>query len=231
MNNKIKETDQRVQLLGHALGFEDIALEQLEEIVAFSFEKRYSRGEAIFNQGEKCNFFYIVSDGLVKVSICSFSGNRLTYLLAGSGEPLNIVGAFTGAPRLISAVAFNEAKVLKIKRKDFLAYAFKHPTIITNIIAILGNAVDSANDKLIDMIEKKVEERLIKVLYTLQQKFGQRLRFTSHDFAELAGTTTESTLRAMARFRARGIIKSGRGEVIILEPEQVRDFGSQTYWV
>jgi CRP-like cAMP-binding protein len=66
---------------------------------------------------------------------------------------------------------------------------------------MLGNAIDSANDKVRDMIEKRVEQRLLKVLHTLLKKFGQRLRFTSSDLAELAGTTIESTLRAMAFFR------------------------------
>ena len=229
--DNFEEMDQRVQFLRRALGFEKVSLEQLEEFARLSFEKKYSKGEIVFNQGEKCRFFYIVSDGLVKVSIRSFSGNKLTYLLAGRGEPLNIVGAFTGAPRFISAAAFNDAKVLLIKREDFLSYVFKYPTVIINIMTILGNAIDSANDKIIDMIEKKVEQRLLKVIYSLQQKFGLRLKFTSSDFAELAGTTIESTLRAMARFRARGMIKSSRGEVTILEPEQVKDLSSETYWI
>ena len=71
----------------------------------------------------------------------------------------------------------------------------------------------------------------MKVLYTLQKKFGQRLRFTSSDFAELAGTTIESTLRAMAQFRKQGMIKSNRGEVIILDVEQMENQGCETYWV
>ena len=98
-------------------------------------------------------------------------------------------------------------------------------------MSIIGNAIDSANDKILDMIEKRVEQRLIKVLYTLQKKFGPKLKFTSSDFAELAGTTTESTLRAMAQFRKRGMIKSNRGEVIILDLDQMENQGCETYWV
>jgi len=229
--NPTKEMDRRIQLLRCALGFEDATLEQLAEIAKPSFEKRFSRGEVIFDQGEKCRYFHIVAEGLVKVSICTFSGNKITYLIAGRGEPLNIVGAFTGSPRPISAVSFTNTVVLLIQREDFLSYVFKYPTIIPKIMAILGNAVDSANSKILDMIEKKVEQRLLKVLYTLQNKFGQRLKFTSRDFAELAGTTTESTLRAMARFRKLGMIQSHRGEVIILEPDRVKDLGCETYWV
>jgi CRP-like cAMP-binding protein len=102
---------------------------------------------------------------------------------------------------------------------------------LTNIISILGHAVDSANGRIIDMMEKKVEQRLLKVLNTLQKKFGQELNFTSGDLAELAGTTSESALRAMARLRDMGIIKTGRGRISILDPERLKEIGYEIFWV
>jgi CRP-like cAMP-binding protein len=124
-----------------------------------------------------------------------------------------------------------EAAVARIKREDFVSFVFKYPSVAVNIISILGNAVDSANSRIIDMMEKRVEQRLIKVLYTLYKKFGLSLRFTSSELAELAGTTTESTLRAMGRLRELGIIQSGRGEINILEPLQLECLSSETLWV
>ncbi len=222
---------ERILILRPILEVEGVSLQQLEEIAQRSFIKNYSKGEVIFDRGERCEFFYVVMDGLVKVSMYGSTGNKITYLLAGRGEPINLVGPFTGKPRYLSAESLDNASVLLLKRDDFLAYVYEHPTVITNIMTMLGNAIDSANDKILDMIEKRVEQRLIKVLYTLQKKFGQRLRFTSSDFAELAGTTTESTLRAMAQFRKRGMIKSNRGEVIILDLEQMENQVCETYWV
>lgn len=226
-----KPLAERIPILRPILEVEGVTLQQLEEIVQRSFIKNYSKGEVIFDRGERCEFFYVVMEGLVKVSMYGSTGSKITYLIAGSGEPINLVGPFTGKPRYLSAESLNNARVLLLKKDDFLAYVYQHPTVITNIMTMLGNAIDSANDKILDMIEKRVEQRLIKVLYTLQKKFGQRLRFTSSDFAELAGTTTESTLRAMAQFRKRGMIKSNRGEVIIVDLEQMENQGCETYWV
>ena len=228
---KIKQLNERIQILKPILGFKGATRQQLGEIAGRSFEKFYSKGDLIFDQGERCKFFYVVMKGLVKVSMYSSFGSKITYLLAGSGEPLNLVGPFTGKPRYLSAVSFDNACVLHLHKDDFLTYVYQHPIVITNIMSIIGNAIDSANDKILDMIEKRVEQRLIKVLYTLQKKFGPKLKFTSSDFAELAGTTTESTLRAMAQFRKRGMIKSGRGEVIILDLEQMENQGCGIYWV
>ena len=222
---------ERVELFRQALGFEDLNDIQLKEIACLAFEKRFCKGQFIFHQNDPCDFFHVVAQGLVKVSICSSSGIRITYLLAERGEPLNLVGLFTGLPRFLSAEAFEDSTVMHVKRADFIAFALKNPTLIINIISILGRAIDSANSRVVDMMEKRVEQRLHRVLYTLYKKFGSTLRFTSHELAELAGTTTESTLRAMARLRQLGIVRSGRGEIIIIEPTKLTDLGSETLWL
>jgi CRP-like cAMP-binding protein len=225
------ELGARVALFRQTWGFEDLGNEQLQEIAGLSVVRRFLKGEIIFSPSDPCRFFHVVAQGLVKVSICSASGTKITYLLAGRGEPLNLVGPFTGTPRFLSAEAMEEAAVARIKREDFVSFVFKYPSVAVNIISILGNAVDSANSRIIDMMEKRVEQRLIKVLYTLYKKFGLSLRFTSSELAELAGTTTESTLRAMGRLRELGIIQSGRGEINILEPLQLECLSSETLWV
>ena len=113
----------------------------------------------------------------------------------------------------------------------FRSMVFKNPVLITNIISILGHALDSANSRMIDMLEKRVDQRLLRVLYTLNKKFGTVLSFTSFELAELAGTTGESTLRAMARLRKMGIVETGRGVVRIIEPDKLQDLGSDTFWL
>ena len=147
----------------------------------------------------------------MKVSIYAPSGIRLTYLLAERGEPLNLVGPFTGAIRSISADALKKALILCIKRDALITFAFDNPTILSNAIAILGRAVDSANLRIMDMVEKRVEQRLSRVLHTLHTKFGTTLNFTSSELAELAGTTTESALTERATIH---ILDSG-----LLTPE------------
>lgn len=229
--NGLKDLKKRIELLKITLGFESLADEQLEEIADLSSIKIFKKGEIIFSQSEECLYFYVVADGLVKVSICSSSGIKITYLLAGRGEPLNLVGPFTGSPRFFSATAYEDATILLVKREDFLSFVFKYPNVITGIVSILGHAIDSANSRIIDMMEKRVEQRLLKVLYTLYKKFGPDLSFTSKDLAELAGTTTESTLRAMGKMRDLGILNTGRGRVTILDPDQLKDLGYETLWV
>lgn len=225
------ELAERVELFAHAWGFEGLSPEQIEEIAGLASIQHYARGAVIFEQDEPCEFFYLVAEGLVKVYLCSSSGIRVTYLLARRGEPLNLIGPFTGTPRFLSAEALRETKIAQIKREDFVRFASKYPAVIINIMSLLGRAIDSANSRIVDLLEKRVEQRLVRVLFTLLAKFGTEIELTSSELAELAGTTIETTLRTMARLRKLGIIESGRGHVRIIEPTSLKNLDNDPLWV
>ncbi|MCG8634989.1 MAG: helix-turn-helix domain-containing protein, partial [Desulfobacterales bacterium] len=93
-----------------------------------------------------------------------------------------------------------------------------------------GSAFDSANSRILDFMEKNVEHRIMRVLSTLHGKFGSPLHFTSVEISEIAGTTPESTLRAMGRLRDLGMIETRRGQISILDPDALDDmeFGDLT---
>lgn len=223
--------EDRMVLFRNAVGFEGVGDEAIRHIAELSFVTRYRKGQTVFDENDACHYFHVVAQGLIKVSLVSLSGNRMTYLLAGHGEPLNLVGPFSGAPRSLCAEAMEESAVARIKREDFVAFAHGNPLLMQNIILILGHAVDSANSRVLDMMGMCVEERILKVLFTLYLKFGSRLDFTSAELAELAGTTTESALRVMSRLRQSGVLKTGRGRIEIQKPEYLESAGTEILWI
>jgi CRP-like cAMP-binding protein len=218
-------------LLRSSLVFEGLEPSDLAWLEPHVYIRRFEKGVTIFPYSSPCTALLIVSEGLVKVSMGSSSGRQITYLLAERGEPINLVGPFTGEPRLLAASALTDASVAAVPRQRFLSFAYEHPEVIRNIIRILGQAVDSANGRIIDMCEKPVGMRLKKVLNTLYRKFGNPIPFTSFELAELAGTTTESALRAMAGLRRDGIVRSGRGEVFVLDPAALERQCDETLWI
>ena len=227
----VAEAFETSTLLCSSLVFEGLEPSDLSGLEPYVDVRRFGKGETIFPYSSPCTALLIVAEGLVKVSIGSFSGRQITYLLAERGEPVNLVGPFTGEPRLLAASALSDASVAGIPRDRFLSFAYERPEVIRNIIRILGQAVDSANGRIIDMCEKPVEMRLKKVLNTLYRKFGNPIPFTGLELAELAGTTTESALRAMAGLRRDGIVRSGRGEVFVLNPAELERQCGETLWI
>ena len=230
----IKEPDlleQKIALFNQADIFKGVSEPALEAFAKMAVSIYYAKNDIVFQCHDPCSAFILVDQGLVCVSRYSALGKRLTYLLAGPGEPINLVGPFTGAARAYVAEAVRDTIVLSVKRKDFIKFAFDNHQLIINIIAILGHAVDSSNTRILDMVEKKVIQRLKQVLHTLSKKFGSTLNFTAEEIAELASTTTESSLRVLTDLRNKGIIDKSRGQVHILDHEALIDAGAEELWI
>jgi CRP-like cAMP-binding protein len=222
---------EKIELFSESFGFKNLPAEVRSEIAATAESKHYPKNVLIFGPDDPCRYFYLVADGLVRVSISSPEGNRLTYLLAVRGEPLNLVGPFTGRPRLMAAETSADTTVVLLEREVFTRFAFQHPQLITDIIAKLGESLDSANSRILDMQEKKVDQRLNRILYTLYKKFGPTLKFTSAELAELAGTTTESSIRALSHLRQQGIIETGRRKISIIKPDAIDQSDTGPIWI
>jgi len=91
--------------------------------------------------------------------------------------------------------------------------------------------VDSSNSRILDMVEKKVVQRLKRILYTLTEKFGPTLNFTAIEISELAGTTTESALRILGQLREEGIIEKKRGQIRIVDPKALLGQEIDSLWI
>jgi len=223
--------EKKLEIFSDAFGFKDLPKDARRELSVSADSRYYKKSAVIFGPEEPCRYFYLVADGLVRVSITSTAGNRLTYLLAVRGEPLNLVGPFTGEARLMAAETLKETTLLLIDREAFTHFAFQHPRLITAIISKLGESLDSANSRILDMQEKNVDQRLGRILFTLYKKFGTTLKFTSTELAELAGTTTESSIRALSKLRQMGVIETGRRNITIVRPEAIEQSEGNAIWI
>ena len=199
--------------------------ETLSDLAVISEEIHYPKGSFISRNGALCQYVFIVSCGLLRVSACSDSGKRITFLLVKKGEPYNILSPFMVYPRFLEAEAAKDTKCLRIKSACYLEFIETHPEITPYIVGWIGLGLDSAISRILDLMEKKVEVRIMRVIRTLSAKFGSPLFFTSVEIAELAGTTPESTLRAMAILRDMGAIETQRGKIWVKNAEALKEFG------
>ncbi len=218
-------------LIKNSIVYENLDKGAVDRIVVKTVLQTVDKGHHVFRGQEECTHFYMVANGLVKVYASSTNGTRMTYLLAGKGEPLNLITPFVPKPRQLTAEALKQSVIAGVANDDFLAIAADYPKLVANIVAILGNAIDSANSRIIDMMEKKVDERLFRALYSLYHKFGSPLNFTSLELANLVGATTESVIRSMGRLKRAKVIESTRGRVTILDPGALERYGIDSLWI
>ena len=217
-----KPLAERIELLGQAMGFKNLDPDNLRELAEKTLVLRFHKDEFLFHEGDRADLFHVVAEGFVKVIKHSSSGKSFTAVVANRGSTLNGVVLVDNRPRFMTAQAMGRVDVICLKRVDFVQAIQRFPEVATDIISILGRIVESSYDRIVDLINERVDQRLLNVLYMLYHKFGAELSFTSSELADLAGTTTETTLRVMGRLREMGIILSQRGQIIIADPTRLK---------
>ena len=210
--------------------FKGLDRQTVEDLFEAGQSVVFPKNTFISSIGDNFGTVLFVISGLLRVSVCSSSGRRITFLLVKTAEPYNLLGPYLNRSRFLEAEAIEKTRCISIRDQDYLNFVDQHPEMVHNILRWIGQGLDSANSRLLDLMEKKVENRILRVLSTLHEKFGSPLLFTSQEISEIAGTTPESTLRTMGLLRDVGIISTKRGKIWIHDPAALKDteFGAIT---
>jgi CRP-like cAMP-binding protein len=203
--------------------FKGLDKKTVESLFAVGQSVTFPKNTFVSSIGDNFGTVLFVVSGLLRVSVCSSTGRRITFLLVKKAEPYNLLGPYLNRSRFLEAQAVEKTRCLGILEQDYLNFVEKHPAIVHNILRWIGQGLDSANSRLLDLMEKKVENRILRVLSTLHEKFGSPLLFTSQEISEVAGTTPESTLRTMGLLRDMGIISTRRGKIWIHDSAALKD--------
>jgi len=212
----------KAQILRKSSIFSSLSDDELGELVDLSIERSFTPNESIFWDGDAPEWFYIIAEGKVKIIKHSSLGKEFIIAFFGPDEMFGEVGVFENKPYPASAQAVVETKAVGIKREDFLSFLANRPQVALKIISILGGRLRDAQGRLRDFAGERVEQRLVSVLLMLSAKLGLTLPFTRQEIADMVGTTTETAIRVMSHLKDRGIIRSVRGKVIILNEEKLR---------
>ena len=211
-----------VEVIKRSLIFSDLNERELAELTELGIERRFEPGEFVFWEEDAPDWFYIVTEGMIKIIKYSSSGKELIIAFFGPGEMFGEVAVFENKPYPASAQAVDKIRVLGIKREDFLVFLASRPQIALRIINVLGGRLRDAQNRLRDLVGERVEQRLARTLLMLSLKLGSTLPFTREEIADMAGTTTETTIRLMSRLKERGIVRSTRGKIIVLDKTKLQ---------
>ena len=212
----------KTQILRSSSIFSSLNDDELSELAELAIERSFMSNEFIFWDGDAPEWFYIVAEGKVKVLKHSSLGKEFIIAFFGPGEMFGEVAVFENKPYPVSAQTVAETKVMGIKTDEFLSFLASHPQVALKIINVLAGRLRDAQGRLRDFAGERVEQRLASVLLMLSAKLGLTLPFTRQEIADMAGTTTETAIRVMSHLKDRGIIRSVRGKVIILDEEKLR---------
>ncbi len=222
------EESEKLRLLKKALRFTPLSDGEYHRLVSLTREYHYSDGESVFFEGDAPDRFYIVAEGQIKVVKHSTAGKDLIIAVFTPGHTFGEVAVFDGSPYPASAFAMGDAKVLGLGRSDLLDFFRENPGIALKIINVLGQRLRYAHDRLRDMAAERAEQRMASTLFMLTSKLGATIPFNRQDIASMAGITRETAYRLTTRLSEKGIIKTGRGSITVLDEGKLREVSEGT---
>ncbi|MBI2869530.1 MAG: Crp/Fnr family transcriptional regulator [Chloroflexi bacterium] len=212
----------REDILRRAPIFASLDPADLAALAGLAREAGLKAGEFVFWEGNESRDLYIIARGRVKVLKYASTGKEFIIAFFGPGEMLGEAAVFQGKPYPATAQATEDTQLLVLSREAFLHFLGGHPGVALAIISMLSARLRDAQSRLKDLAGERVEQRLARVLLMLAAKLGPALPFTRQELADMAGTTTETAIRVTGQLRERGIIRSVRGKLTVVNEEKLR---------
>ena len=103
----------------------------------------YKAGETIFREFEMGSEMYVILEGNVELSI----DGRVIEVL-GRGEPFGEMALIDQAPRVATAVAKSECKLVVISENRFLFMVAQQPTFALQIMKVMADRLRRMNARM-----------------------------------------------------------------------------------
>lgn len=105
------------------------------------------KGALLFTEGHPSRGVFILGQGRARLSICSESGKRLMFRIAGPGEVLGLGATLSGGTYEVTAELLDAGQVIFVKRKDLLKFLRENPSICMEVVRCLSDDLHGAYER------------------------------------------------------------------------------------
>jgi CRP/FNR family cyclic AMP-dependent transcriptional regulator len=219
------------RLLGRVPLFADLSERDLRELAQVAVPRSYEQGQAIFREGDSGDTCFVVREGSVRVTRRHSDGRMITLAELRPGEMFGELAMFGGETRSASVETLEPTRALAILAGDLRRIIVQHPDIAVKMLEGLANRLRDANERIARQSFQTVAGRVASALLAQTRARtdgeGERdvvVEATQAEIAQLAGASRESASRFLAKLERAGVITTGRGRVVVHEPESLRNY-------
>ena len=202
--------------------------ELVEKLCDVGRTKTYGVGEEIFRAGDVAEFLPIILDGKLKVVRFLELGKEIILNIFSEGEMFAIPPILDGREYPATAVAIDETKLLLIYKNDFDELLANSPEFSSAVMSKMSALMRDITSSMENLATASSEKRIGKVLLKLAKKEtasgAVKITIRRQDIAEMAGLTTETTIREVRKLADKDLINIVRGKIIIEDIDILRKF-------
>jgi len=215
----------KLELLKNIHYFSGLGSTELESIEKYILEEDVQEGTVFLSQGEWSDYLYFVVSGVMKVYKISAYGKEQILNMAHSGESVNDVSTFDGAPSPATMLAMTPVHLYKIRKDDLRNIMMDYPQVAQSALKVMAGRVRRDSTLVEDLSFTHVTVRLAKLLLkNASEETITRLRLTQRDMAAIVGATRESVNKSIRIMEEKGAIRVTRQGIVITNRQALSEF-------
>lgn len=187
--------------------------------------KSFTRGETLLQKGEAIRFLMALRTGFVKITSISDEGVERLLWIAGRYDLVPIEKLFAKQGNVhFFYTALTDGTYYQIDKQAFIEKAFEAPALMAQIARGMSDHHDDLLQHIDALDTSSVREKLLlTLLYVAARLSGEDdvdliahgLRLTHADFANLIGSTRETTSLELLKLRKEGYVTYSRTSFVV----------------
>lgn len=208
--------------------FDGVGDAVLERLVPESRLQNVPAGQTVFDQGDDSRDVIFLLAGSLAAVYWSTEGREVVFTRFRTGSCLGELSAIDDQPRSLAIYATTDAQLLRFEQRVFLMLLDTVPLIRQRVLRDLVARVRGLTNKHLEHSTLSIEQRLCSYLTRMAIEKGKlrpgEVIAPAPTHAEIAGTigaNREVVSRTISRLVRRGVIKSGRQRIEIVDPARL----------
>ena len=184
--------------------------------------RRYRAGQLVYLQGARPDCFYYLASGSVRSFISTPSGEERVLAVHQAGDLMGEASFFDGCPRVTSAMALEDCRILAVGRAQLDAAFQRHPELALPMLQHLARTVRTLSGH-VESSSLPARQRVARWLLAQPPGEDGSLRATHECIGQAVGLSRVTVSRVLSDFSQAGWIALGYRTIALLEPERLKE--------
>ena len=210
-------------IMSEPVPFASLSPPAREALVGIAQRRTFAPGGVALAEGARAEAFYAVLSGQLKMCRLTPSGRNLILSLFGAGDLFGVTPALSGEPCGTDWQAVEQSECLEVRRADLFALLERRPELVPEVLRYLTRHMVECKNCLVESACSRVESRFASLFVRLADQRGLPgeggwtipLRLSRQELADLTGTTLETAIRVMSRWRQEGRVTTTRRGFVV----------------
>jgi CRP-like cAMP-binding protein len=209
--------------------FRDLAADEAERLAALVRERRYGKGEIVFQKGDQPTGLYLVVAGLIKEACQSPQGGEKIIELVETGQAFGEAALFLDDPYPYSATALTDTVLWHLDRQVIHDLVSRHPAFVNRMVmALSGRVFALMRDVEACTVQNPIQRVACYLLSKCEDKAAKRasivLPATKQAVASRLGMTPEALSRILRDFVDAALIDVQGNRIDVHDVDRLQTF-------